>query len=369
MRKLLFILILVISACSQADITKMVFEDYTVEDTDNIKMSSFVKLEKLIPLETNSSCLIGNILQLIKKNGFYYVNSSNSPVMVFDGDGKFVRTIGGFGHGEGEYSTALSIDVDEENVYVLSNSELLTYSLDGQFEKSNKLDINADALHVCENGNIIFFVLGNKMVLHAYDKKLNPVNDFLSHSQVLRLSRQMPFHAFGGEIFFHEGHSTDLAIYNPNHDRFTAARIFDDGNCLSVEDEEDLIAQGEKPYKSSKRIFEGLNTSAHQLFIASMFDNKTSLFVKDNNTGKTKCFNMMGMTNDLTFTRVETFFAGNTGSPENFITYISPELLLEAKSQKADIIGESPYKDKILQLVENLDSDSNPVIVEYSFSL
>lgn len=369
MRKLLFILISVISACSQADMTESVFEDYTVEDSGNIQLSSLVKLEKIIPLETNSSCLVGDIQQLIKENGCYYINSSDSPVMVFDENGKFIRTIGSLGQGEGEYSAVLSIDVDKENVYILSNRELLTYSLDGQFENSNKLDINADALHVCENGNIVFFVLGNKMVLHVFDKELNPVNDFLSHNQALRLSRQTTFHVFNGEILFHEGRSTDLAIYNPKHNRFTAKKILEDTNCLSIEEEENLIAQGEKPHKSSKRIFDGLNSSTNQLFIAGIFNNEVSLFVKDNNTDKAKSFNIKSITNDLTFTRIETFFAGNTSSTENFITYISPDLLLEAKSQKADIIENSPYKDKILQLVKNLDSDSNPVIVEYSFSL
>ena len=82
--KLLLLFLLVgICSCNQIKEQEIILDDNIQNSEDSIAMSSFIKVEKAIKLETSPSCLIGNIRQIIKKNGLYYINSSNSPLKVF----------------------------------------------------------------------------------------------------------------------------------------------------------------------------------------------------------------------------------------------------------------------------------------------
>ena len=132
--KLLLLFLLVgICSCNKVKEQEIILDDNMQNSEDSIAMSSFIKVEKTIKLENSPSSLIGNIHQIIKKNGLYYINSSNSPLKVFDENGRYVRNIGDLGHARGEYASVLSMDIDENNVYVLTSRKLMTYSINGTF--------------------------------------------------------------------------------------------------------------------------------------------------------------------------------------------------------------------------------------------
>ena len=110
-------------------------------------------------------------------------------------------------------------------------------------------------------------------------------------------------------------------------------------------------------------------TTERQLLVASMYNQEMSIYTKDFRTNKARSFPFEGMVNDLTFVSPQSFFASNTYSKENFITYISPISLNEAKQQEEDAVAKSPYADLILPLAGDEDSNSNPIIIEYSIVL
>ena len=79
--KLLLLFLLVgICSCNKVKEQEIILDDNMQNSEDSIAMSSFIKVEKTIKLENSPSSLIGNIHQIIKKNGLYYINSSNSPL-------------------------------------------------------------------------------------------------------------------------------------------------------------------------------------------------------------------------------------------------------------------------------------------------
>lgn len=367
--KLLLLFLLVgICSCNKVKEQEIILDDNMQNSEDSIAMSSFIKVEKTIKLENSPSSLIGNIHQIIKKNGLYYINSSNSPLKVFDENGRYVRNIGDLGHARGEYASVLSMDIDENNVYVLTSRKLMTYSINGTFLEAHDLDVNADAIHVYDDG-YLFFVLEDKNVLHTYTKSLVPQKQNIPRKQALRISRYMPFCSLGDKLLFHEGHSSDVAVFNTTSNTFSSAKLLGSDNCLTIEEEDGLIEKGVKVHKSSKRIFDGMITTEHQLLVASMYNQEMLIYAKDFRTNKTISFPIERIVNDLTFVSPLSFFASNTYSKENFITYISPMLLSEAKQKEGDAVAKSPCADLILPLMGDENSNSNPIIIEYSLIL
>ena len=51
-------------------------------------MSSILTISDVIPLETNDSSLLGSIEKVTRRGNFIYIKSGNSPLMMFDKEGR-----------------------------------------------------------------------------------------------------------------------------------------------------------------------------------------------------------------------------------------------------------------------------------------
>ena len=69
-----------------------------------------------------------------------------NTALVFNIDGKFVRSVGSMGQGPGEYNMILNAAFDDRNsrLYILANRpyKIVCYHLDGKFVKESLLDQN-----------------------------------------------------------------------------------------------------------------------------------------------------------------------------------------------------------------------------------
>lgn len=97
--------------------------------------STLYKSVKIIPLETNKSCLIGLINKLQVTDNFILVldRSKANSLYVFNKEGHFVRKIGRVGQGPGEYISIADFTVDRENGIV--------YISDGRLPRIHKYDL------------------------------------------------------------------------------------------------------------------------------------------------------------------------------------------------------------------------------------
>ena len=81
--KLLLLFLLVgICSCNKVKEQEIILDDNMQNSEDSIAMSSFIKVEKTIKLENSPSSLIGNIHQIIKKNGLYYINLKSATALI-----------------------------------------------------------------------------------------------------------------------------------------------------------------------------------------------------------------------------------------------------------------------------------------------
>lgn len=101
---------------------------------DSLIFSDFFKAPKVVLLETKPECVVQNIRSLeIYKEDIYILDDHANKLYVFDGNGKFKRTISSPGRGHGEYMKLadFSIDRTKEVIYLLDEAtdEILKFSL------------------------------------------------------------------------------------------------------------------------------------------------------------------------------------------------------------------------------------------------
>lgn len=102
---------------------------------DSLIFSDFFKAPKVVLLETKPECVVQNIRSLeIYKEDIYILDDRANKLYVFDGNGKFKRTISSPGRGHGEYMKLadFSIDRTKEVIYLLDEAtdEILKFCLD-----------------------------------------------------------------------------------------------------------------------------------------------------------------------------------------------------------------------------------------------
>lgn len=102
---------------------------------DSLIFSDFFKAPKVVLLETKPECVVQNIRSLeIYKEDIYILDDRANKLYIFDGNGKFKRTISSPGRGHGEYMKLadFSIDRTKEVIYLLDEAtdEILKFSLD-----------------------------------------------------------------------------------------------------------------------------------------------------------------------------------------------------------------------------------------------
>lgn len=102
---------------------------------DSLIFSDFFKAPKVVLLETKPECVVQNIRSLeIYKEDIYILDDHANKLYIFDGNGKFKRTISSPGRGHGEYMKLadFSIDRTKEVIYLLDEAtdEILKFSLD-----------------------------------------------------------------------------------------------------------------------------------------------------------------------------------------------------------------------------------------------
>jgi len=95
-------------------------------------------------------------------------NVNNKAVFIFDLDGKYISKVNSIGQGPGEYSEISDFYYDDKNalIGVLSNSQILRYNLNGEFQDKVNLRKYLISEIAYNNGSI-----------YAYSNSLSNVED------------------------------------------------------------------------------------------------------------------------------------------------------------------------------------------------
>lgn len=119
--------------------------------TEQVFLSDITSNVKYIPLQSDSTCLIGRIRVPFNENvkfidnKFFISDRSNMCIMAFNKDGSFIKKYGKKGRGPGEYIdiTDFTFIPEKEQVAILCGAgcnKIYFYHLTGEFVKELKVD-------------------------------------------------------------------------------------------------------------------------------------------------------------------------------------------------------------------------------------
>ncbi|MDR1763357.1 MAG: 6-bladed beta-propeller [Dysgonamonadaceae bacterium] len=113
----------------------------SVETSNNgsLPLSEISNEIKAIALEETDSSIISRVIKVIECGDYIALinGSRNMEILLFDFNGKFIRQIASRGQGPGEYSQANSIAYDNvsKQLFIMSETKIISYSLDGKLLK------------------------------------------------------------------------------------------------------------------------------------------------------------------------------------------------------------------------------------------
>ena len=120
--------------------------------------SEVIELDHYVPLETNDSCIFGDIEKiLIREDLIFVMDGANKTIMIFDQTGKFKAKIDHAGNGPGEYIRISDFDVKNGLIYVYAlSSKILLYTFDGEWVSTKDMSIVFSEFSICNDGS--FFI-------------------------------------------------------------------------------------------------------------------------------------------------------------------------------------------------------------------
>ena len=110
------------------------------------------KIEKVVPLETNSESLYGRFFRVRTTDTRIFVQDMQQ-ILVFDANGKYLSKVDRVGHGPQEYITISHFWPYKDELYVVAgrSEKILVYSFSGQYLRSIDVGFQEDAIAVMED--------------------------------------------------------------------------------------------------------------------------------------------------------------------------------------------------------------------------
>ena len=159
-----------------------------IKMTDNIinhiYSDDLIEVEKFIPLETDTTFLIGEIGKIVVYDEMLFIldNTIAKKLFVFDMNGKFIRTIGKLGKGADELLNPVdfSINLSNGNIAILDNyRSLLVFKINGEMKYNRILSKENRFDNICYNNNDLYLYTSNcsgtkdGYSIHIFDEKFN----------------------------------------------------------------------------------------------------------------------------------------------------------------------------------------------------
>ncbi|MDE6369045.1 MAG: 6-bladed beta-propeller [Muribaculaceae bacterium] len=150
------------------------------EQKQQVKLSDIFSDFKLIALETNEDCLIGDRGTRILKHDSLFFISSNNEILVFNNDGKYLKKLSAFGPGPEEYEQIgyfeIADDINEIWICPFDGRTISRYDLDS-FDFKGKLSFDFAPFSIKSLGDGLF--IANTSAEDGYFKIINSSGEII----------------------------------------------------------------------------------------------------------------------------------------------------------------------------------------------
>jgi hypothetical protein len=187
---IVFVLIVFYSiACNRNNneekIKKIDFYSFSVQKMKKgIGFEKLGKFVKIIKLETKDESIIGEMSSVyIKNNGELLINDyhSSEKIMLFNAEGKFIRSYGKKGEGPGEYVQLTKASFfDDENVVLASPFKLIKFDKKGKLLKEIRINYFVGDM-IAMNKKLYIYVSAYRGRFHGKKRKILIYNSKLEN--------------------------------------------------------------------------------------------------------------------------------------------------------------------------------------------
>ncbi len=356
-----------------------------------VNVSEVFSSVDFIKLETAKEGLLSWPAEIQIVDDYLIIFDGTRKIYVYTKDGKFVRQIGRFGRGPGEYVQLADVIVDKQNhlieIYEDFTRRILVYDFNGKFLRTNTGFV-ASSIGKDNKGNYLYFSeyygLHGKDVKEPLDTEVlladakgNTLstfkNDFIPWGKFQAAANASCIKEFGGELFFNPQRSctiyklADLSLkpcYQVDFgDKSVPKKYLSEGPELTQETYKTLQSQ----YITEITGFEQTDKNIHFKFhigkvIYHGFYNKEK--------AKSIVVSKSSFVNDLAFVN----FYSAIGTVENKLIGYVPAI--DFKKQMDDYLSKlsvekvAEFKSsnpKLYDIYQNTTIDDNPIITIYSF--
>ena len=163
----LLISCILLFSCSDAKQGDLLEIPIDIDKNNSLPLSEIAEDITAIELELTDESLINpdnvNSIHLFEK---YIIVGQTFKILVFNKDGKFIRSISSRGQGPGEYTGIQSISMDEKNnrLFVNASPKIICYDLNGRLLKETRLFSAEDINYI---NNELLIIVNN---YHNYSK-------------------------------------------------------------------------------------------------------------------------------------------------------------------------------------------------------
>lgn len=103
------------------------------EFDNRILYDSIFQSIEIVPLETRKGCLIDKVKKVVINNEHLYIQNSEINILIFDLNGKFIKSIGKKGRGPGEILSLRDFEIVKDEIFILDFQSIKKYTLRGDF--------------------------------------------------------------------------------------------------------------------------------------------------------------------------------------------------------------------------------------------
>ncbi|MEA4918849.1 6-bladed beta-propeller [Proteiniphilum sp.] len=358
----------------------------------SINLSELFSDISYIPLETTDHSLIGEISDILKYKGRFYIldKDISRSVFCFNESGKFLFKINRVGEGPGEYKSLGGFTVDTDNEQLLlhdtSRKQVLHFSLDGEYIESHRVEFEARRISYIPGGYFAFYCdyITNRDLFNEgrYPNLIITDRDFKTYSTDLYFSENANGSAIPTAIQCFSRHdavalslieSLNDTIFHISKEGATPYLYINFKNNQRTEEMEILMNTPE-PDLDINAIVDFVREngicdifyfaeSANKVFFAYskypsthyvLYD-KVSKELKDisyNRGGQFPITNDIDGGDDLPMPMM--------GDGDLFYGTVPPDMLIQKKEEIA--LGNTPKKQYLLDLINQISEDDNPII-------
>ena len=198
----------------------------------------------VVPLQTDSACMVGVIDKIKKQGGDYYIASSGSTLHRFNKEGRWVCTLDRRGQGPEEYIRIEDFDVykiaGRTEIWISDNKNLKMYDADtGDFIRKISFPYLIYKFRRLPQGDILLVTGQNDHLLTLVDAEGRELSTCLEKEIPFVMFRPVQWVRYGQNYLFQLGISNGYVLFDTESESFSRGVYSGESSYLS---ENDLIS-------------------------------------------------------------------------------------------------------------------------------